>query len=240
MRSFNKMSEVFDLLNHNKINYAVLRNYENLLDDQIYMTGHGDVDLICDDSLKLAKVIGAMPQDFHTKKEKHDGVHFSINIKNNAVSLDLRYIGDRYYCSKWQTEMLNRRVIFNSFYVLGKEDYFYTLVYHAIYQKPILTEEYRNRLIGMAKNLSLNIVNNKPKDFIILLESYMKKNHYVYQYPKDKYVPFNSTFVQDKSLLNFCFDDYYKNKLFHLKVSAIDKLVSIKHFIENNLTKKQL
>ena len=34
---------------------AILRNYDNLLDDEIYMGGHGDVDLICEDSTVFAK-----------------------------------------------------------------------------------------------------------------------------------------------------------------------------------------
>lgn len=225
---FNSITEVFDLLNHHKINYAVLRNYDNLLDDDIYMDGHGDVDLICEDSAVFAKVLHAFPQEFHVKNGEPDGTHYYIYLKGKYVSLDLRHIGDGYYCEKWEKEMLERRVLYNGFYVMNEEDYFYTLIYHAIYQKPSLSIEYQKRLTKMAENLNLDSGSNQSSDFISLLETYMRNNNYRYQYPKDKYVPFKKEHIQDKSLLDFHFQDYFKNSVFHSKIALIEFLVKMK------------
>jgi len=227
--NYSSMSEVFELLKHHKVNYAILRNYDNLLDDEIYMGGHGDVDLICEDSTVFAKVLNAQPHDFHVKNGKSDGTHYYTYVQNNYVSLDLRHIGDGYYCEKWEKQMLARKIIHNGFYVLNESDYFFTLIYHAIYQKPSLTIEYRDRLTAMAKNLNLDGGTGISQDFITLLETYMRHNNYCYQYPKDKYVPFNKKNIQDKSLLDFHFKEYFKNTVLHSKIAVISFLVKTKH-----------
>lgn len=231
--NYNSMSEVFELLNYLKVNYAILRNYYNLLEDDIYIGGHGDVDLICEDSAIFAKALNALPQEFHVKNGKSDGVHYYTYIQNNYVSLDLRHIGDGYYCKKWEKEMLARKVMRNEFYVLNEEDYFYTLIYHAIYQKPFLSTEYRFRLTEMAVNLNLDTGTGSSQYFISLLEIYMRNNNYRYQYPKDKYVPFNKKNIQDKSLLDFHFKEYFINTVLHSKIAAIEFLVKTKHYLFN-------
>lgn len=90
-----------------------------------------------------------------------------------------------------------------AFYILNKSDYFFTLIYHEIYQKPSLTIEYRDHLTAMVKNLNLDNDTGSSQDFISLLDTYMRYNKYHYQYPKDKYVPFNGKNIQDKTLLDF-------------------------------------
>ncbi len=47
---YNSIEEFFSALNAAGINYLVLRNYENLLKPEIYVDGHGDIDLLCDNS----------------------------------------------------------------------------------------------------------------------------------------------------------------------------------------------
>ena len=72
----------------------------------------------------------------------------------------------------------------------------------------------------MAKNLNLDGGTGSSQDFITLLETYMRHNNYRYQYPKDKYVPFNKKNIQDKSLLDFHFKEYFKNTVLHSKNSS--------------------
>lgn len=226
---YKSMKEVFDILNQNQIVYAVLRNYDNLLEDEIYMDGHGDVDLICADSDLLAETIKANPQEFHMKKGMSDLVHYYFHLNGNYVSLDLRHIGDGYYCEKWQREMLDRRTMHNGFYVLNEEDHFYTLVYHAIFQKKIFTKEYKERLTKMAKDLNLNVGNAQIQDFVFLLEKYMKANAYRYQYPVDKIIPLKKQYIQDKTLFDFDFKNWSRNFIFQTKVNGIETLVRLKH-----------
>ena len=141
----------------------------------------------------------------------------------------IKYDAGGYYCEKWEKQMLARKIIHNGFYILNESDYFFTLIYHAIYQKPSLTIEYRDRLTAMAKNLNLDGGTGSSQDFITLLETYMRHINYRYQYPKDKYVPFNKKNIQDKSLLDFHFKEYFKNTVLHSKIAVISFAVKTKH-----------
>jgi hypothetical protein len=233
------MREVFELLNHHNVNYAVLRNYNNLFEDNIYLEGHGDIDLICDNSSFLAQTIQANPQEFHLKKRIPDGTHYYLYIQDNYVSLDLRHVGDGYYCMKWEKDMLSRKVLYQEFYVLNDKDYFFSLIYHAILHKKVFSEDYRNRLTEMAKNMNIDCGSSSSSDFIRLLEKFMIENGYRYQYPKDKFVPFKTKNIQDKRLLNFNLNDYLNHKLFHYKVDTINILVKMKRlFYKNKLLSK--
>ena len=42
---YTNIADMFDRLNKASCEYVVLRNYNNLLEDDIYMAGHGDVDI---------------------------------------------------------------------------------------------------------------------------------------------------------------------------------------------------
>jgi hypothetical protein len=226
--NYSRMKEVFDLLNKCGINYAVLRNYDNILDDEIYMDGHGDVDLLCFNSVELAKKIQANPDVNHFNNGLHDKVHYFFYINNNPVSLDLRFIGDNYYCEKWEREMLDRRVLNNGFYVLSDEDHFYSLIYHAVFQKEYFSEEYKQRLFKMAQNIKVILSDNTLTSFVSVLEAYMKKNGYQYVYPKDKYVPFMKEHIKDQSIFKFYIKDWIK----HVKYHKINKLKQNFYFIK--------
>jgi len=226
---YKTMKEVIDLLHANNINYAILRNYENLLDNKIYMDGHGDVDMICANSKEIIEVLGAYSQSTQRIDGHGDGTHYYIYVNNQQVSLDIRHIGDGYYCSNWQRDMLNRKVLFNGFYVLSPEDYFHTLIYHAIFQKQRFSEEYNNKLINMGKNLGLNITSKEIGFFVEILEKYMKKHHYTYLYPIDKYVPLKREYIQDKSLFVLHYKRYFQHLIFQLRVKFIELLVYLYH-----------
>lgn len=231
IHSYNNILEVIEQLEASETRYLILRNYDNLLNDALYMNGHGDIDILCENSLKLAKSLNATPDPNHIKNGKHDGVHFYIFIAGERVSLDLRFVGDGYYCSKWQKDMLQRRVLFHSFYVMNKEDYFYSLIYHAIFQKEMLTEEYKNRLLSMAHDLDIKLHDDKIKTFVMELEQYMIKHNYIYIYPKDYYVSLNTKYIVNSSLLHFEFNKWLKHNKFILKVCIIKVLVQLKHLL---------
>jgi len=223
------MQEVIDILNMNHVNYAILRNYENLLDDEIYMDGHGDVDLICEDSNQIAKLLNVYFSKTHTIRGEGDRTHYYIYINNIKVSLDLRHIGDDYYCRKWEKDMLDRSILYNGFNVLSPKDHFYTLIYHAIFQKKELSKDYKKRLKKMGISLGINMEVSTTSFFVNLLENYMKLYNYHYCYAVDKYVPLKKKHIQDKSLLVMNYYRFYQHKKFELKISFIEMLVHIYH-----------
>lgn len=225
---YNSIKEVIDILQEQQVKYLILRNYENLLSDDIYLDGHGDVDCLCADSRHMAEVLGAKVYTNKPKQVCNDGTHFYILIGGQMVSLDLRHVGDGYYCGKWQEDMLIRRVKHGGFYVMAKEDYFYSLIYHAILQKPRLSEEYRQRLSDMAADLGFEKKIYTEKELIALLEVFMQKNGYTYTYPVDTFVPLRTIYIS-KQLITPNRQLAWEHWKFDTRVTLLHFLVCLKH-----------
>ena len=226
--NYKNITEVLQILNNCGVDYVILRNYENLLSDELYVDGHGDIDILCADSIALAKSIQANKWNPDNESDK---THYRIFINGASVSLDLRYVGDGYYCTKWQTHILNNKVFNGSFYIMDEESYFYTLAYHAILQKRVFTEEYQQRLSIMAMNLGISLKNYSKEEFVRCLNRYLKDKAYKYTYPIDKYVPLNIKYV-DKALLKYDFKLAFRHLCFDSKVTIIELLVRIKHLLQ--------
>lgn len=217
-------------LNQSDVPYLVLRNYENMLSPEIYMDGHGDIDLLCADSKALAKSVGAMAYTNKVKEVCDDGVHYYVMIANKHVSLDLRSVGDGYYCTKWQKEMLERRILKDGFYVMDEFDYVYSLIHHAILQKRTFSDEYRARLTEMCERQQIHLRDDSPQCFIRLLETYMEEHGYTYTYPTDTFVPLNTRYITS-NLLEKNTSLAFKHWNFDTKVGLIECLVKIKHLL---------
>ena len=225
---FTSISELFEQLNAGGINYLVLRNYENLLEPEMYLDGHGDVDLLCDDALSVVKLIDAQAAGPRAKSSWGDGIHYCAYVAGQRVTLDLRQVGDGYYCKKWEQELLERKVRHECFYVMSDEDYFYTLIYHAILQKRTFSDEYRLRLEGMSRRLGLEQKDYSQLGFISILEKHMMENGYVYTYSHDHMVP-NRFSLVDRSLVQGDRGLWWKHFRFEANVAVIEWLVRIKH-----------
>ena len=228
---YNSVIDFFNLLNNNHVQYLVLRNYENLLSPDLFLDGHGDIDLLCINSQEVVNLSGAMTNRKNDNGFIGDGTHYYIYINNKYVSLDLRHLGDDYYCESWQNEMLKHRQFYNGFFVMNQEDYFYSLIYHAILQKRVFSNEYKQRLTQMASSLNISLDSYDEKEFIHILDSFMKRNCYQYVYSKDIVVP-NRFHLVNKSLIKLNYNRRWKHWLFTNKVRAIEVAVKIKHTIE--------
>ena len=231
MDSYNNISEVFDLLNQAGISYLVLRNYENLLAPDIYMNSHDDVDLLCADSQEVVRTLHALTNRVDQSPFIGDGTHYYIYVGGEYVSLDLRYIGDDYYCEQWEKDLLNRRVMHDGFYVMNEEDYFYTLIYHAVLQKESLSEEYLSRLLEMAAKLDVTLIERSESGLLRLLELYMQKHSYRFVYPYDFLVPARFHLVKTK-LIKFNWKRMYQHNRYWSRRNTIEILVRIKHTIQ--------
>lgn len=225
---FQNIQSFVDALNNSGVPYLVLRNYENLLSPEIYVDGHGDIDLLCVDSRLLAEKVGARTYHNKVKEVCDDGVHYYVLIAGKQVSLDLRSVGDGYYCQKWQQEMLNWRVLKDGFYVMSDQDYLYSLIHHAILQKRSFSNEYRSRLTEMCNRLHIVMKDDSAQSFIQLLESYMAEHGYTYVYPRDTFVPLNTRYITS-SLLEPNASLAFQHWKFDTKVAFIELLVKVKH-----------
>lgn len=148
--------------------YVILRNFEDLP----YKFSHKDIDVLTDDVKMMSHIIN----------EKKSAIGKApVKMGDKTILLDFRYQVGHHYDEKWSKDVLNRRVLHpNGFYVPCKEDYFYTLLYHAIRQKHI-RNDYKKTLSDLAKELEINEDVkmfddfNKSKKF---LEKYMAKMGY--------------------------------------------------------------
>ena len=201
MTYFEKVQEVIDLLNSNNVRYLVLRNFENLLDDNIYVGGHEDIDFLVEDAEEVVSLLGAI-----SNMNIPDHTHYHVYIAGNRVNIDLRHVGDGYYCTKWEADLLDNRVFNNGFYIMDSKNYFYTLCYHAILQKRTLSEEYLCRLNSMALELSLpSTLYGSQENLLKGLEEYMLENNYMYSYTKDPSIPLRFNLVEKKMILKHWF-----------------------------------
>ena len=158
--------------------YLIMRNWEGFYDD-ILIEGHNDIDLLCANKRSRDMIVSA----FTAKKLTSDGFHYSFIYRGIEVTLDTRIVGDGYYDINWQRSMLKNRVKNPlGFYVMSDEDYFYSLAYHAIYQKKAgLSEEYRERLGKMKPEYK----DFQQEDYIKALDEYMLSHGYFYTHTVD-------------------------------------------------------
>lgn len=229
--NYSSIKEVVEKLNDSNIPYLILRNYENLLNDEIYVSGHEDIDILCERSEDLVKILNAKQSDFHRKGLIKDTTHYYIYIDNKKVDLDLRFCGDGYYCREWESDMLHNRKNHNGFYVPNDTDYFYSLVYHAILQKKVFTEEYKERLWKMAQESSIALDGCHEKSFLSALESFMNSKGYKFTYTEDFYIPLQFQKVNRKLIVYNAKLQFY-HLLFHSKIRLIEFLVRLKHLLK--------
>lgn len=186
---FKSVEEMFYVLN-NGIDYAVLRNYE-VLPDEIYVNKHNDIDLICSSREGAAYLLNAKKV-----QELDYRVQYQVKVGEKIANFDLRYIGDKYYDEKMEKDLLKNRVWNQKgFYILEKEDYFYTLLYHALIHKPEFLEDYQDRLMKMNFNFTKKIVQNLQNS-MEYLEDWLIQKKYIIERPVDLSVYFNTKNLQ--------------------------------------------
>ena len=228
------IADAFKTLNEHGAEYLVLRNYDNLQSPEMYMDGHGDIDMLCRDSQEVANLLGAGIDRKDKPPFRGDGTHYYIYVDGKYVSMDLRYVGDDYYCAAWQRDMLAKRVKHECFYVMDDENYFFSLIYHAVLQKRSLSEEYRQRLFGMAARLGISPDTPDEKGLVRLLDDFMRRMGYVYRYSSDKLVPMRFHVV-DRTLVSRNARNFWAHWAFDGKVKLIDWLFRLKHIIPIDL-----
>ncbi|MBR4720595.1 MAG: hypothetical protein IK057_02405 [Clostridia bacterium] len=173
MHNWSSLKAFFDVLNE-KSNYVVLRNYENFA-DSLLTDEHPDIDILCDNRDVLLSVSKSEP------RHENDKIHRKILVDNKEVDLDVRYVGDGYYDTKWERELLSNRRLYNGLcYVLTEEYYYYSLLYHALIQKFKISDDYISRLKNMAEKCGIS---GDEALSIDTLQNYMRKHGYSFTYP---------------------------------------------------------
>ena len=180
------ISELFDALN-DLTTYVVMRNFE-CLPNEYYIDNHGDIDLLVE-SLEETIYITNGKKAF----QEENRVHYYIKIGNISVPFNFRYVGDNYYDINLQLKMIEEREFSqNGFYMPSIENYFYTLLYHALIHKPGISENYSNRLFDLGSKFKLNIERGK-ENFLSLLSRFMYRYGFEFTRPIDQSVYYNQS-----------------------------------------------
>lgn len=197
MKGWNNIEEMFAALHEADFKYIILRNYEEIDDDNFYTSGHADIDFLTIDGRKFAKIIHGYP-----RFTEDDGIHYIVKIQDTEVVVDTRTIGDGYYDTNWEKDMIyNRKLFAGRFYIADDVNYYYSLIYHAILQKRELADDYLHRLNEMA--VALGIKANTEKEHLSELECYMKEHNYFFTYPFDIHVPFRKELVNSEMIRKY-------------------------------------
>ena len=167
---FNNIYDFFKTLNNN-IKYCVLRGFEEL--PEKYPIDGGDIDILVEDK-RFFKYL----TDGKKVYPEQYRIQYEVNIAGKPVKVDVRNIGDDYYCKKWEEDILERRLFINGIYVPCGDDYKYSLLYHCLLQKKEISPKY----IDIFK--SFNLIGSK--DYLLdELSKYMVKNMYEFVSPSD-------------------------------------------------------
>lgn len=179
-KNWQSLEELFDAIKNEK--YIVLRNYETLYAD-VTNAAHPDIDFLCENMELFCKALCAVP-----KSGKDDGVHYKIFVADKKIDIDLRHLGDGYYDLPWEQELLEHRELFEGgLYVPDHENYFYSLLYHALIQKFEVSADYQMRLAAFDEKFDVS----DRLNMVRALESYMREKGYRYTYPKNPRGIFN-------------------------------------------------
>ncbi len=172
---WDNLEQLFKVLNET-IDYVVLRNYD-FLPKQYKLSEHGDIDLLVDNEKELARLLVAK------KVSKKDyRVNYRCRVGEENIKFDFRHVGDRYYDTNWEKQILAKRVKnAKGIYVPEEEDYKYSLLYHALIHKKQIASDYKDKLNHFFSN----------DDYIVVLKKFISEKNYKITRPKDLSVYFN-------------------------------------------------
>tara|TARA_B100000989_G_scaffold298582_1_gene288570 strand:- start:2922 stop:4595 length:1674 start_codon:yes stop_codon:yes gene_type:complete len=190
--NFKDKKDFFTKLNKTKnLKYVILRNQKSEYDD---------IDILVNNYFLFKKV-----SDCHSYKNKNlklisnsgdpleeNGFKVAnyIKINNKFIYLDIRFVGDGYFDTKWQKKILDTRVINSIYFAPNKENHIYALIYHIVYHKGYLNKKYSNYL---KKNLKFKKIDIKKLAKII--NNYLSKKKYNVVRPSDLTIPYTIKFT---------------------------------------------
>ena len=232
---FKSLKELFYLLN-NTIEYCVIRNYE-CFPDSYNVEGHGDIDLLVEDLNYVIYLTDATP----VYPELEYRVHYNILINNELIPFDFRYLGDRYYDLTWQQTILKTRIIHEKMtYVPNQENYFWSLLYHALIQKKEYKKDYIERLTKISKKIGLSF-NLSDEDICILkLKEFMISNNYIFELPIDLTVYFKANPVFEINTLTDKYGELISNNSIRLNGRIIRTTVYKKDRVITKISSKEI
>ena len=182
---FASLNNLFDELNRTNVQYVVERSFKANDFKKLLDTSGGDIDIITDNYYKFKGIVGGINTHKH-RKEIDNGckIQNRVNIGEKEVRIDIRYVGDRYYPTRWMKDVLQNKIKesheLGTFFVPSKLDQLWMLYYHVNVRQrsPSQQNETLKQLTELAKELGLKPTKTSFRQF-------MKKNKYEIEIPED-------------------------------------------------------
>jgi predicted Ser/Thr protein kinase len=208
--SFASVTDFFEQLNTIAgLDYVVLRNFDDLVDGRADQGS--DIDILANDFYLFKRSTGAigykhkMPTDSLFKRARtltgptrdyyrpgpaHEYGGYKVaglvNIAGQEITVDIRFVGDGYYCEEWERKILAGRVKLGNIWVPDTENLFYSLLYHALVHKPRLSNRYRRMLGEMAPTVGMDgQIAESDGQLWACLDQFMLVNRYTYDRPSE-------------------------------------------------------
>lgn len=180
--------ELFRMLNLSS-NYLVLRGFESLPQ----VNPEKDLDVLTSDYQRFASALGATQRQSMPFKG-------TVQVAGEPVSLDIRFVGDHYYYPVWAERMLATKVLRDGVFVPRADHYFFSLLFHAKVQKPVVKDKYYGILEDLANELGFEWYRTQDLDDDIkmgrMLNGYFRNYDYYYEDPVDGGVHKNRTVIE--------------------------------------------
>lgn len=163
-QDWNSLEELFTVLNSvPQLKYVVLRGWNELLGE---IENIQDIDFLVNDWVLFSKLIRLRPNKYKPYKGY-------IVLKDSRVSIDIRFLGDGYFDSNWQNNVLVSRQHTHFFFIPDEENYLFSLLYHKLIHKKGQSTKYEFEMKLLSANYKV-----APSELIYLLAAYMNTNHY--------------------------------------------------------------
>ena len=146
-RVFQDLCDVFDTLHRvPSLQWLIMRNFEDM-PSSATIQGHNDINVLVNDYYLIKRILDADAAVEQNRIE--DGgyrVLQTVRIGTQSVLFDFRHVGDQYYDSQMQRDMLRTRCAYKMFYVPNYHYHIYSLIYHAVVHKSHISPSYTSIL----------------------------------------------------------------------------------------------
>ena len=180
---FESVKDIFNLLHkHTCLKYVVLRSHEEIHKGSISK----DIDILVNDFFMFKAITGAQSNHPKEMREVDNGPN-TQNVINGKWTFDVRYVGDGYYDSSWQVDMLQRRVNSSGIFVQEPLSEAMSLLYHYNVHKDANSNPSHTRWSVIHRVLPL-LDDVRSWRSRTTLQTYMESKKYAVSKAHDKYV----------------------------------------------------
>ncbi|MEH6633786.1 MAG: hypothetical protein V7776_23585 [Halopseudomonas aestusnigri] len=180
--------ELFLILNYSS-HYLILREFSGSL-DQTQMKG---LEFLCNSYQSFASTANIQ----QNLSRPYSG---TVIVSDQVNHINIRFIGDGYFASSWEKDMLDRRVLDQGVYTPCTEDFFFSLLYHTKIHQKNMTDHDVQTLKELAVTLLYDWFPSEKmtstQDISAILSGYMRAKKYYHEQPIDRSVHVNFSVVK--------------------------------------------